>query len=84
MSTEESERTAASRDYLVKIGNRIRTIRKQKHVSQEELAHVAGFSRSYFTEVETGKRNISVLNLIRVAKTLGVDPGELLRSLDTN
>ncbi|MFC2062600.1 helix-turn-helix domain-containing protein [Chloroflexota bacterium] len=59
------------------MGDNIRTIRKQRGYSQEEFADVAGFSRSYYTEVETGKRNISVLNVIKIIKDLKVDPSEI-------
>ena len=75
---QETKRNAKDRQYLLKIGNNIRKIRKQQGYSQEEFADIAGFSRSYYTEVETGKRNISVLNLIKIIKMLKVDPNELI------
>ena len=51
---------------MLEIGDNIRKARKQRGYSQEEFADIAGFSRSYYTEIETGKRNISVLNLIKI------------------
>jgi transcriptional regulator with XRE-family HTH domain len=39
---------------------------------------MAGFSRSYYTEIETGKRNISILNLIKIMEALKVDPDEII------
>jgi len=72
------DRTAKDSQYLIKIGDNIRKIRTQRGYSQEEFAELAGFSRSYYTEIETGKRNISVLNLIKIIKVLKVDPDELI------
>ena len=72
------DRNAKDKQYLIKIGDNIRKIRNQRGYSQEEFAEIAGFSRSYYTEIETGKRNISVLNLIKIIKMLKVDPNELI------
>ncbi len=74
------DRNAKDKQYLLKIGDNIRTVRKQRGYSQEEFADVAGFSRSYYTEVETGKRNISVLNLIKIIEALNVDFNEIIGS----
>jgi len=75
-----TDRSAKDKQYLLKIGDNIRTIRKQRGYSQEEFADVAGFSRSYYTEIETGKRNISVLNLIKIIEALNVNPNEIIGS----
>jgi len=74
-------KNAKDKKYLLKIGDNIRTARKQKGYSQEEFADIAGFSRSYYTEIETGKRNISILNLIKILEALNVDPNEIISSL---
>ena len=74
-------RNAKDKQYLLRIGDNIRTVRRQRGYSQEEFADIAGFSRSYYTEIETGKRNISVLNLIKILKALKVDPNEIIGSL---
>jgi transcriptional regulator with XRE-family HTH domain len=71
-------RNAKDRQYLVKLGDNIRRARKQKGYSQEAFADIAGFSRSYYTEIETGKRNISVLNLIKIMEPLNVKPDEII------
>ena len=64
------------------IGNRIREIRKEKGYSQEELAALADLDRTYMTSVECGKRNISIVNLHRIAKALGVTLDELFRGIE--
>ena len=71
-------RTAQDKQYLRQLGNNIRAIRQKMGYSQEEFAEVAGFSRSYYTEIEIGKRNISVLNLIKIIEALKADPKELI------
>ncbi len=82
MSTQNRlGRSIKDKQSLLTIGNNIRTVRKQRGYSQEEFADVAGFSRSYYTEIETGKRNISVLNLIKIIEALNVDPNEIIGSL---
>ncbi len=73
-----TDRNTKDKQYLLKIGANIRAIRKQRGYSQEAFADIAGFSRSYYTEIETGKRNISVLNLVKIIKALDVDPNELI------
>lgn len=74
-------RDAKDRQCLIKLGENIRAARTRKGYSQEAFADAAGFSRSYVTEIETGKRNISVLNLIKLMEALQIDPDTLIESL---
>ena len=84
MTTQNrANRTAKDNQRLIKLGENIRKIRNQRGYSQEEFAEIAGFSRSYYTEVETGKRNISVLNLVKIAEALKADWSEILGSTNT-
>lgn len=62
---------------LIKIGQRIRELRKAKGFSQEEFAYEVGLDRTYMGSVERGERNIAALNLIRIAKSLKIEVGEL-------
>lgn len=62
---------------LVALGQQIRKVRQVRGISQEAFAVEAGFGRSYYSGVERGARNISALNLMRVAVALGVEVGEL-------
>jgi transcriptional regulator with XRE-family HTH domain len=50
-------------------------------LSQEKLAFVCGFHRTYVGNLERGEVNPSLSNILRVATGLGVDPGELIRGL---
>lgn len=63
---------------LRKFGTRVRQERMRLGISQEELAERAGLHRTYIGGVERGERNVGLLNLLRLARALGVAPGELL------
>lgn len=62
---------------LKALGQAIRDVRKARSVSQEALAYNAGIDRSHMGKIERGERNVTALNLLRVAKALGVQPSEI-------
>lgn len=62
----------------VLFGQRMVALRKSHGWSQEHLAHQSGLGRSYVGSVERGERNISLMNICVLAKTLGVKPMSLL------
>ena len=62
---------------LVKLGHRIREQRQAKGFSQEGFAAEVGIDRTYMGGIERGERNIATLNLVRIAKALKVEVGEL-------
>lgn len=64
-------------DQLKLVGKRIRAIREGSGATQDQMAFKAGFARSYYSGVERGVRNVSTLNLIKLAKALDVEVGEL-------
>lgn len=64
-----------------KIGNRIRELRKETGLSQEKFAAKIGMDRTYFASVELGKRNISIINLERIAEGLNVSLSELFLNM---
>ena len=59
------------------LGKRIRFLRNEIGISQEELADRAEIDRTYITSVECGKRNISIVNIEKIAKSLGVSLSKL-------
>lgn len=63
------------------VGMRIRELRLARGISQEALADEAGVHRTYMGSVERGERNISLENIIRIAKALRVRPYELLKDI---
>ncbi|TVY02161.1 helix-turn-helix domain-containing protein [Cohnella terricola] len=60
------------KNVLRAVGQRLRDIRKQTGLSQEELGEKAGFHFSYIGGVERGEKNISLLNLQKIADALEV------------
>lgn len=62
----------------IKLGKKIRSIRKKIGISQEELGFRAGIHRTYVGAIERGEQNVSVDNIHRIAKALKVSPHELL------
>lgn len=66
---------------LIKIGKRIRDIRKKRGLSQEDFAAAAQLGRSYAGRVERGEQNISIQSLIQIALTLEVEVGEIFPPL---
>lgn len=63
---------------MVRFGKRLREVREKAGISQEKLAELAELHRTYVSSVERGKRNISLLNIERLAIALDVTMGELM------
>lgn len=63
---------------LAKLGKLIATLRKRRGLTQEDLAGLTEMDRSYISEIENGRKNLSVVSLIRIAGALGERPGGLL------
>lgn len=59
------------------VGKRIRTFRNSISVSQEELGHLCGLDRTYISGIERGLRNVSLLNIESIARSLDVSIAEL-------
>lgn len=64
---------------LTLFGERVRVLRQARGLSQEALALAAGLDRTYVGGVERGERNISLLNIQKIAQALGVLPADLLK-----
>lgn len=56
----------------------LRETRLKVGVSQEKLAALAGLHRTYISSVELGKRNVSLVNIEKLAAALGVSMAELM------
>jgi transcriptional regulator with XRE-family HTH domain len=67
------------KDQLLKlVGAAIRARRKALDLSQEALADQAGIDRSHMGKIERGERNVTVLNLAKLAMALACHPSQLL------
>lgn len=64
-------------------GERIRNLRKRKGLSQEEFSFECNLDRTYVSQVEQGRRNISLQNIKAMADALDISMGELFAS-DSN
>src|SRR5437868_5701081 len=63
---------------LKAFGNKLKTLREKRGFSQESVAYAAGLSRSYYADVEDGRRNLSLLNIAKVIVTLGFEFDQVL------
>ncbi|RYX83767.1 XRE family transcriptional regulator [bacterium] len=68
-----------SPDPRVEFGVRLRELREKAGLSQEKLADKCALDRTYISSCERGRRNISLLNIYRIAAALKVNPEDLLR-----
>ncbi len=64
-------------------GKRVRQLRLRKKLSQERLAELAGLHVTFVGAIERGKRNLSLVTIVKLAKALKVKPGELFRGIRT-
>ncbi|WP_233117870.1 helix-turn-helix domain-containing protein [Aggregatibacter actinomycetemcomitans] len=64
-------------EYLVCFGKKVKELRKQKGFSQEALALLCDLDRSYIGSVERGERNISLINIYKIANALNISIKEL-------
>lgn len=64
-------------DYLVSFGRRVRELCQQTGLSQEKFALTIGMDRTYYSSVESGKRNISLLNIKKLADGFGIPVADL-------
>ncbi len=65
----------------VDLGKRIQELRKKTGLSQEKFALQIDMDRTYFASVEAGKRNISIINIKKIADGLGVSLCELFNGI---
>ncbi|BBI31354.1 helix-turn-helix domain-containing protein [Cohnella abietis] len=64
------------------VGKRIRSLRKERDMSQELLGEKGGFHYSYIGQIERGEKNISLLNLAKISAALDVSIAQLFTYLD--
>jgi len=68
------------RDEILRLfGERLRELRTERNLSQERLAELAGLDRNYIGQIERAERNVALVNIVRIAKALEIEPAELFR-----
>lgn len=74
----KSDEIYVESEILAAFGKNLALLRRRKGWSQEKLALESGIARSYLSGVERGQRNIALLNISLLAKTLEIHPSELM------
>jgi transcriptional regulator with XRE-family HTH domain len=64
------------------VGRNVARIRREKGLTQEQLAEISGFSQQYISGLEQGRRNPTIVTLFELATALGVGHLELLRPVE--
>lgn len=62
---------------LIKFGRRVRELRKEKNLTQQQLADISGLHKNYIGMIERGERNPSLLNIDILARSLDVQITDL-------
>lgn len=68
----------AAADVRQEFGRNLRRLRGARGLTQEELAAASGLNRTYVGSIERGERNVSLINIHKLAEAIGVTPAELL------
>ncbi len=71
-------------DIKLRIGQRIKELREKAEMSQKDLAYTADLDRSYIASIENGQRNVSIINIEKIAIALGVSLKELFNDAQFN
>lgn len=74
----------SSVDITILFGQRVRSLRIERGLSQEDLAEKSGLDRTYISSLERGKRNVSLRNISAIALALQLTLAELFTEIDTD
>lgn len=64
-------------DVLMRFGEAVRRYRQMRQISQEDFAEICGLHRTYISDIELGKRNVSLENIEKIAIALDMTISEL-------
>ena len=67
---------------LERLGDNVRKIRKDRGLSQEQLALQADIDRSYISQLERDTRNVAFENILKIARALGVSLSHLVEGIE--
>ena len=68
-------------DPRINFGRRVRQLRLERDISQEKLAELADLHRNYVGGIERGERNVSLINIVKLAHALAVRPAKLIETI---
>ncbi len=66
---------------LMRFGEAVRKLRQERQISQEEFADLCGLHRTYISDIELGKRNVSLENIEKIAVALGISISDLFEGV---
>ncbi|MGK0723815.1 helix-turn-helix domain-containing protein [Aerococcus urinaeequi] len=69
---------------LIQFGKRVQMLRKNQGLSQEKFALKINMDRTYLASVESGKRNISLLNIEKIAQGLEISISDLFQGVEND
>jgi len=68
-------------EVLNTFGKKVQEQRLKQGLSQEKLAEISGLDRTYISSMERGRRNVSLLNIVKVARALSIPPSDFLEGI---
>lgn len=68
-----------NREILQKFGQRVRELRKEKNLSQEQLSYMADLHRTYIGMIERAEKNITLINIEKIANSLKISIDDLFK-----
>ena len=66
---------------FLRFGQRVKRFRTAQRISQEDLAELADLHRNYVSQIECGRRNLSLLNILKLARALKVPASKLIEHI---
>ena len=72
--------SSMTNENLTEFGQRLKALRIERGLSQEQLGLIAGLDRTYISGIERGVRNVSLINIFRIATALEISAHDLFRS----
>ena len=66
---------------LLQFGQRVKRYRQLRGISQEDLADLADLHRNYVSQIECGRRNLSLLNILKLARALKIPASKLIENI---
>lgn len=69
---------------LISFGKIVRKFRVERGISQEDFAELCELHRTYISDIELGKRNVSLENIARIARAFNITISELFLEVDYN
>ena len=80
MIYSQQNRTFVDVDVKLRIGQRIKELREISNMSQKDLSYAADLDRSYIASIENGQRNVSIVNIEKIALTFDITFKEFFKS----